>query len=89
MENFFHEFAGHEPGDPAKAAQAIIAVVKEEHPPLRLLLGRDGVQLARHIDQADLAEIERWEHLSTSTDFEGLSTPAESERGLQALLNPI
>jgi NAD(P)-dependent dehydrogenase (short-subunit alcohol dehydrogenase family) len=85
---FLHQVAGHEPGDPAKAAQAIIAIVNEEHPPLRLLLGRDAVQLARQIDQADLAEIERWEPLSTSTDFEGLTTPAESERGLQAMLNP-
>ena len=85
---FFHEVAGHEPGDPAKAAQAIIAIVNEEHPPLRLLLGRDAVQLARQLDQADLAAIDRWEQLSTSTDFEGLTNPAESERALQALLTP-
>jgi NAD(P)-dependent dehydrogenase (short-subunit alcohol dehydrogenase family) len=86
---FFHQVAGHEPGDPAKAAQAIIAIVNAEHPPLRLLLGRDAVQLARQIDQADLAEIARWEPLSTSTDYEGLTNPAESERGLQAMLNPM
>jgi NAD(P)-dependent dehydrogenase (short-subunit alcohol dehydrogenase family) len=85
---FLHQVAGHEPGDPGKAAQAIIAVVNEEHPPLRLLLGRDAVQLARQIDQADLAEIDRWEQLSTSTDFEGLTNPAESERAFQAMLNP-
>jgi NAD(P)-dependent dehydrogenase (short-subunit alcohol dehydrogenase family) len=85
---FLHQVAGHEPGDPSKAAQAIIAVVNEEHPPLRLLLGRDAVQLARQIDQADLAEIERWEQLSTSTDFEGLTNPAESERAFQVMLNP-
>jgi NAD(P)-dependent dehydrogenase (short-subunit alcohol dehydrogenase family) len=71
---------GHEPGDPAKAAQAIIAIVTGEHPPRRLLLGRDAVQLARQIDQADLGEIGRWEPLSTSTDFEGLTNSAESER---------
>jgi NAD(P)-dependent dehydrogenase (short-subunit alcohol dehydrogenase family) len=88
VEDLFHKVAGHEPGDPAKAAQAIIAIVNEEHPPRRLLLGRDAVQLARQIDQADLAEIGRWEHLSTSTDFEGLTNPAESEQALQAMLNP-
>jgi NAD(P)-dependent dehydrogenase (short-subunit alcohol dehydrogenase family) len=85
---FFHEVAGHEPGDPAKAAQAIIAIVNEEQPPLRLLLGRDAVQLARQIDQADLAEIDRWEPLSTSTDYEDITNQAGSERGLQALLTP-
>src|SRR5258708_23681713 len=78
---FFHQVAGHEPGDPAKAAQAIIAIVNAEQPPLRLLLGRDAVQLARQIDQADLAAIERWEPLSTSTAVEGLTNPAASERG--------
>jgi NAD(P)-dependent dehydrogenase (short-subunit alcohol dehydrogenase family) len=79
---------GHEPGDPAKAAQVIIAVVNEEHPPLRLLLGRDAVELAGQLDQADLAEIERWEQLSTSTDFEGITYPAESGDAFQAMLNP-
>jgi NAD(P)-dependent dehydrogenase (short-subunit alcohol dehydrogenase family) len=85
---FFHLVAGHEPGDPGKAAQAIITIVNEEHPPLRLLLGRDAVQVARQIDQADLADIERWEQLSTSTDFEGFTNPPESERAFQAMLNP-
>jgi len=83
----FHEVAGREPGDPAKAAQAIITIVNAEQPPLRLLLGRDAVELARQIDQADLAEIERWEPLSTSTDFEGLTTPVDIQRGLRAILN--
>jgi NAD(P)-dependent dehydrogenase (short-subunit alcohol dehydrogenase family) len=80
------QIAGHEPGDPAKTAQAILAVVNEQHLPRRLL-GRDAVQLARQVDQADLAEIERWEPLSTSVDDEGLTHEAESERAFQALLN--
>ena len=66
----YHHQAGNEPGDPAKAAQAIITIVNEENPPLRLLLGKDAVQLARRIDQAKLAETERWEKLSSSTDFD-------------------
>jgi NAD(P)-dependent dehydrogenase (short-subunit alcohol dehydrogenase family) len=79
---------GHEPGDPAKAAQAIIAVVNAERSPLRLLLGRDAVQVARQLEQADLAEIERWEQLSTSTDFEDITNQAESGDVIQAMLNP-
>lgn len=63
----YHQRAGSEPGDPAKAAQAIIAVVNEDNPPQRLLLGRDAVRLARQVDQAKLAETDRWEALSSST----------------------
>jgi NAD(P)-dependent dehydrogenase (short-subunit alcohol dehydrogenase family) len=70
---FLHQVAGHEPGDPAKAAQAIIAIVNEDNPPLRLLLGTDAVQLARQIDQAKLAETDRWEALSSSTDFDDVA----------------
>jgi NAD(P)-dependent dehydrogenase (short-subunit alcohol dehydrogenase family) len=88
VEDFFHEFAGHEPGDPAKAAQVIITVVNAEYPPLRLLLGRDAVQLARRIDQADLAEIDRWEQLSTSTDYEGITAQPGIESMFQGLPNP-
>lgn len=72
-----------------KAAQAIITVVNTEHPPLRLLLGRDAVQLARQIDQAGLSEIDRWEQLGTSTDFEGLMNEPESTRAFEAMLNPM
>src|SRR5258708_20223379 len=66
----YHHQAGNEPGDPAKAAQAIITIVNEANPPLRLLLGKGAVQLARWIDQAKLAETDRWEKLSSSTDFD-------------------
>ncbi|GCF11529.1 oxidoreductase [Dictyobacter arantiisoli] len=66
----YHQQAGNEPGNPAKAAQAIITIVNEEKPPLRLLLGKDAVQIARSVDQAKLAETERWEKLSTSTNFD-------------------
>jgi NAD(P)-dependent dehydrogenase (short-subunit alcohol dehydrogenase family) len=87
VEDLLHQVAGHEPGDPAKAAQAIIAIVDAEHPPRRLLLGRDAIKLARQIDLADLAEIDRWEQLSASTDFEGSTSQAESDQALQSLLN--
>ncbi len=87
VEDFFHKVAGREPGDPAKAAQAIIAIVNEEHPPLRLLLGRDAVQLARQIEQTKLAEADRWEPLSVSTDFDDVIPSAQSDISLQAMFN--
>ena len=66
----YHHQAGNEPGDPAKAAQAIMTIVNEANPPLRLLLGKDAVLIARRIDQAKLAETDRWEKLSSSTNFD-------------------
>ncbi|MZQ83061.1 SDR family NAD(P)-dependent oxidoreductase [Paenibacillus sp. 5J-6] len=60
---------GNENGDPDKAAQAIISIVNEENPPLRLLLGSDAVAIANAVDQGKLAETKRWQKLSQSTDF--------------------
>lgn len=65
----YHDQSGNEPGDPAKAAQAIVTIVNEANPPLRLLLGKDAVLIARKVDQAKLAETDHWEKLSSSTDF--------------------
>ncbi|GGG54375.1 oxidoreductase [Paenibacillus radicis (ex Gao et al. 2016)] len=64
------EHTGKENGDPAKAAQAIIAITNEQNPPLRLLLGSDALAIARSVDQERLAETEQWAKLSASTDFE-------------------
>jgi hypothetical protein len=47
-----------------------MTIVNEVNPPLRLLLGKDAVLLARRIDQAKLAETERWEKLNSSTNFD-------------------
>lgn len=61
---------GKENGDPDKAAQAIISIVNEDNPPLRLLLGSDAVAIANAVDEGKLAETKRWEKLSRSADFE-------------------
>jgi NAD(P)-dependent dehydrogenase (short-subunit alcohol dehydrogenase family) len=86
MMDYLRAHTGHEPGDPAKAAQAIIAVVNEEQPPLRLLLGSDAVRLARQIDQARLAETDRWERLSASTDFDAVTDGSENEDRVETLI---
>ncbi|SFK96806.1 NADP-dependent 3-hydroxy acid dehydrogenase YdfG [Paenibacillus sp. 1_12] len=69
LQEYIRVKTGTEQGDPAKGAQAIITIVNEENPPLRLLLGSDAVYLAKMIDQGKLAETERWEQLSISTDY--------------------
>ncbi len=61
--------AGHEPGDPARAAQAILTVAAAEAPPLRLLLGTDALGYAQHKLSAQQAEIVAWAGLSTTSDF--------------------
>ncbi|QBD80222.1 SDR family NAD(P)-dependent oxidoreductase [Ktedonosporobacter rubrisoli] len=60
---------GKQPGDPARAAQAIIAVVEAEQPPMRLPLGTDSASVIRQHLQQQLNELDRWESLSHSTDF--------------------
>lgn len=61
--------SGHQPGDPAKAAQALLTLVEAENPPVRLYLGADALQLVRAKIDAMTAEIAEWESLSRSTDF--------------------
>ncbi|WP_271755209.1 hypothetical protein [Cohnella sp. JJ-181] len=63
------ENTGKEKGDPAKAAQAIITIVNEDNPPLRLLLGSEAVELANAMDNGKLEETKRWEAIRRSTDF--------------------
>src|SRR3546814_14489059 len=41
--NLMAQYHGHEPGDPEKAAQAIMDAVRSAAPPLRLALGADAV----------------------------------------------
>ncbi|TDC40686.1 SDR family NAD(P)-dependent oxidoreductase [Micromonospora sp. 15K316] len=61
--------AGKEPGDPAKAAAAILTVVDAENPPLRLVLGGDAVDALRAHHQALLADMVTWEAVSRSTEM--------------------
>ena len=61
---------GTQPGDPAKAAAAIIAAVESDDPPAFLLLGNDALNTYRRLAAARLDAIEAWEHLTTSTDLD-------------------
>ena len=61
---------GTQPGDPAKAARAIIDVVGSESPPALLLLGEDAVTAFRGVLDAERAELEAWEHVSLATAFD-------------------
>ncbi|OBI02633.1 oxidoreductase [Mycobacterium scrofulaceum] len=60
---------GNQAGDPAKAATAIIAAVESSDPPGFLLLGPDALAIYRHVADARAAEIEKWENLTSGTNF--------------------
>jgi hypothetical protein len=60
---------GTQPGDPAKAAKAIIAAVESDEPPAFLLLGNGALSTYRRLVAARLDSIEAWEYLTTSTDI--------------------
>jgi NAD(P)-dependent dehydrogenase (short-subunit alcohol dehydrogenase family) len=63
--------SGKQPGDPVRAALAMIKVVESEHPPVHLLLGTDAVKFVRQKISVLTKEIDEWESLSLSTDFPG------------------
>ena len=61
--------SGHQPGDPDKAAQALLALVAADTPPVRLFLGADALGLVTQKLEAMRDEIATWEPLSRSTGF--------------------
>lgn len=63
------EYNGRQPGDPARAAQALIQVAAMDQPPLRLPLGSDALAALLKADNARLDEIARYRDLIVSTDF--------------------
>ena len=70
MNRYRLETDGKQPGDPVKAAQAILEVVALDNPPLRLLLGKDALTHADQASRSRAEEAAAWAHLTTSTDYE-------------------
>ncbi|WP_353189836.1 oxidoreductase [Pandoraea pnomenusa] len=62
------EKSGKQLGDPAKAAQAMLAAIAADHPPAHLLLGSDALALVRNQLSALRDEIDAWEAVTVSTD---------------------
>jgi NAD(P)-dependent dehydrogenase (short-subunit alcohol dehydrogenase family) len=63
------EYSGHQPGDPVRAAEAMIAAVDSDNPPLNLVLGAAALKMAREKIKALSAEIDAWEEVSLGADF--------------------
>jgi NAD(P)-dependent dehydrogenase (short-subunit alcohol dehydrogenase family) len=60
---------GEQPGDPAKAAAAIIAALDADDPPLRLVLGEDAIGNIRTRLASVTEELDRWEDVGAATAF--------------------
>lgn len=64
-----HDKSGKQAGDPALAAQVVLALVDAEQPPVHLLLGDDALSIVRKHLATLNDEIDTWEVLSRSTEF--------------------
>lgn len=59
-----------QPGDPAKAARAIVEIAATPEPPLRLPLGTDTLQAFDAKLDAFRKEMDTWRHIALSTDHD-------------------
>ena len=61
--------SGNQPGDPDRAAQALLQLVAAENPPTRLFLGGDALGLVEKKLEQMKTEVAAWETVSRSTSF--------------------
>jgi NAD(P)-dependent dehydrogenase (short-subunit alcohol dehydrogenase family) len=63
------EQSGKQPGDPVRAANAIIEVVETPNPPLHLLLGKDALRLGREKLDTLRRDFDTWQKVTVGADF--------------------
>ncbi|MEU2620261.1 SDR family NAD(P)-dependent oxidoreductase [Streptomyces sp. NPDC007157] len=63
-------------GDPGRAGEILVRVVKAKNPPTHLLLGVGAVQMAQSYSRGQLEEAAAWEQVGRSADF-GQDYPIE------------
>jgi NAD(P)-dependent dehydrogenase (short-subunit alcohol dehydrogenase family) len=68
-ERIMADHAGAEPGDPVKAAHAILQIADTEAPPMHLLLGEDALKYAGYAAAALQTDIDAWKDLTLSIGF--------------------
>ena len=66
---FQRAYDGKQPGDPVKAAAALLHIASLPNPPLRLLLGSDAYNAAEQHALQILGFDKEWKDLSISTDY--------------------
>jgi NAD(P)-dependent dehydrogenase (short-subunit alcohol dehydrogenase family) len=60
---------GNQPGDPKRAAKAVIDLVRSDNPPLQLLLGRIVLDSYREKLETIRKSLDEWEEATLATDF--------------------
>jgi hypothetical protein len=68
--DFLNTIEGKQPGNPIKAANAIIQMVGTENPPLRFVLGKYAYTKFRKKINTLTQELDAWEAIGVNTDFE-------------------
>lgn len=66
--NDIRGYSGNQPGDPVKAAHAIVQVVESDDPPLRLLLGSAALRGARAKLELLKKDFDKWEATTNEAD---------------------
>lgn len=69
MRNFAADANHAQPGNPAKLASGIIALVNAANPPLRMPFGSDTVAVLEQKNASVAKELAEWRELAISTDF--------------------
>ena len=72
IEQYLETSAGKEIGDPAKAAQVIIAAAQSDAPPTRLMLGADAYALWDQTIARRTEDINSWRKRGLNTAFDGV-----------------
>ncbi|UYZ64092.1 oxidoreductase [Hymenobacter weizhouensis] len=73
IRQYLYGGAGQQPGDPHKAALAMMAAVESAGPPLRLMLGADAYGLWEKKRAALDQELAQWRSVGENTAFEGVT----------------
>jgi len=63
------ERSGNQAGDPVRGAEAIIAIVEAANPPLRLVLGKPALGLARTKLETLKKDFDTWEKTTLGADY--------------------
>jgi NAD(P)-dependent dehydrogenase (short-subunit alcohol dehydrogenase family) len=63
------DLSGKEPGDPVRAARAIIQAVEAPSPPLHLLLGKDALRMASEKLDALHRDFDTWKNVTVGADY--------------------
>lgn len=69
FQSMIRGYSGNQPGDPVRAAKAIVKAVESENPPLNLLLGKAALKGARLRLESLQKDFDDWAEVTEGADF--------------------